>query len=268
MEYRRSLRSPRRSLRRLLRDGESRGSDYRRCKQGNVPRRWVNVPQPQTNLADDGQLAAKQAELDEYKAVLALKETSSRSEFLAQIAETTPFESEGELENWVKRTEQEIRRKQRKDAGEEPEPEEEPTFPLVDRPDSELNDEEIKEKRRQRLMKAGWEARIKAREEKRKESERQEEIRRKEEEFRETDLTGWSAQLREEQDVSRQTSVDVMLTITVCHCTNARTQAKASAAGEPEIGGSAEPDEVDRHTSGRRQSQQEAEEEWRGQVGT
>jgi actin-related protein len=223
------------------------------------------VPEPRADLADDGQLAAKQAELDEYKAVLALKETSSRSDFLAQIAETTPFETEGELENWIKRTEQEIRRKQRKDAGEEPEPEEEPTFPLVDRPDSELNEEEIKEKRRQRLMKAGWEARIKAREEKRKESERQEEIRRKEEEFRDTDLTGWSAQLREEQDVShQQIRVNLVLTITVCHCTNARTQAKASAAGKPEIGGSAEPDEIYRDLGGRRQSQQETKEKWRG----
>jgi hypothetical protein len=36
-----------------------------------------------------------------------------------------------------------------------------------------LTEEEIKEKRRQRLMKAGWEARVKAREEKRKEKEKQ-----------------------------------------------------------------------------------------------
>lgn len=84
----------------------------------------------------------------------------------------TPFESEAELETWIKRTEVEIRRKQRKDLGEEAEPEEDPTFPLVDRPDEELNEEEQKEKKRQRLMKAGWEARNKLREEKRREKER------------------------------------------------------------------------------------------------
>lgn len=84
----------------------------------------------------------------------------------------TPFETEAELENWIKRTEAEIRRKQKKDLGEE-EVEEDPVFPLVDRPDEELNEDEIKEKRRQRLMKAGWEARVKVREEKRREKERQ-----------------------------------------------------------------------------------------------
>ena len=95
-----------------------------------------------------------------------------KAEFLNRIADATPFETEAELEAWVKKTEIEVRRKQRKEMGEEPEPEEEPTFPLVDRPDEELNEDELKEKRRQRLMKAGWEARVKLREEKRKERER------------------------------------------------------------------------------------------------
>ncbi len=84
----------------------------------------------------------------------------------------TPFETEAELESWIKRTEADIRRKQRKDLGDDAEPEEDPTFPLVDRPDEELNEEELKEKKRQRLMKAGWEARVKLREEKKREKER------------------------------------------------------------------------------------------------
>lgn len=84
----------------------------------------------------------------------------------------TPFETEAELESWIKRTEPDIRKKQRKDLGEEAEPEEDPTFPLVDRPDEELNEEELKDKRRQRLMKAGWEARVKVRDEKKREKER------------------------------------------------------------------------------------------------
>lgn len=95
-----------------------------------------------------------------------------KAEFLSRISDATPFETEAELESWVKKTEIEVRRQQRKQMGEEPEPEEDPTFPLVDRPDEELNEDEIKEKRRQRLMKAGWEARVKLREEKRKERER------------------------------------------------------------------------------------------------
>lgn len=95
-----------------------------------------------------------------------------KAEFAQRIIDATPFETEGELEAWMKRTEAEVRRKQRRAMGEEPEPEEDPTFPLVDRPDEELNEDELKEKRKQRLMKAGWEARVKIREEKRKEKER------------------------------------------------------------------------------------------------
>ena len=45
---------------------------------------------------------------------------------------------------------------------EEP-PKQVPTFPLVDVPDASLDEEQIKEKRRQRLMKAGYDAREKAR---------------------------------------------------------------------------------------------------------
>ena len=96
-----------------------------------------------------------------------------KADFLLKMSETTPFENEAELEAWIKRTDSDIRRKQRKIVGDEVEPEDEPVFPLVDRPDEDLNEEELKEKRRQRLMKAGWEARVKGREEKKKIKERQ-----------------------------------------------------------------------------------------------
>lgn len=116
-------------------------------------------------------LAVKILELEQYRSILADRPKMKKVDFLDRLAET-PFETENEMEVWVKKTEAEVRRKQRRDMGEEPEPEEEPTFPMVDRPDEELNEDELKEKRRQRLMKAGWEARVKVREEKRKEKER------------------------------------------------------------------------------------------------
>ena len=147
------------------------------------------------------QLAAKMVELEEYKAILSERSTLKRADFLASIIENTPFETEAELDSWVKKTEADLKRKQKKDMGGDEEPEEDPTFPLVEIPDTELGEDEIREKRKQRLMKAGWEARVKAREEKRKEKERQEEIKRREEEFRETDPTGWAAKLRTEQEV-------------------------------------------------------------------
>ncbi|WVR03473.1 hypothetical protein IAU60_000464 [Kwoniella sp. DSM 27419] len=145
-------------------------------------------------------LAVKINELEEYKLLQSERPTMKKAEFLSRLAETTPFETEAELDGWIKKTEVEVRKKQRKDMGIEEEPEEEPVFPLADRPDAELTEDEIKEKRRQRLMKAGWEARVRAREEKRKERERMEDERRKEEEEREVNLTGWSAKLKEEQE--------------------------------------------------------------------
>ena len=122
-------------------------------------------------------------------------------DWLQELCAITDFESPSELETWVKKTDANIKRKQKKDAGEE-EVEEDPVFPLVDRPDEELTEEEIKEKRKQRLMKAGWEARVKIREEKQREKDRQEEEIRKEEEERMTDPAGWARKMRLQHEVS------------------------------------------------------------------
>jgi actin-related protein 5 len=147
-------------------------------------------------------LAAKIAELDEYKLLVADRINMKRADFLRRISEETPFETEAELESWIKKTEADVKRKQRKEQGLEEPVEEEPSFPLVDRPDEELDEEEIKEKRRQRLMKAGWEARVKLREEKRREKERLEEEVRLEEQEKATDPVGWARRMKEEQEVS------------------------------------------------------------------
>lgn len=53
---------------------------------------------------------------------------------------------------------------------EEPSPQDQ--FPLVDTPDDELDQEGIKEKRRQRLLKSNWEARERIKKEKQEERER------------------------------------------------------------------------------------------------
>ncbi|WWC58082.1 uncharacterized protein I303_100617 [Kwoniella dejecticola CBS 10117] len=145
-------------------------------------------------------LAKKMADLEEHKLIQSERPQYKKAEFIARLREMTDFDNEADLDAYIKRTEAEIRKKQRKDLGMEEEPEEEPSFPLVDRPDSDLTEEEIKEKRRQRLMKAGWEARVRAREEKKKERARVEEEKRLEEEERTTNLSGWSLRLKEEQE--------------------------------------------------------------------
>jgi actin-related protein 5 len=47
-----------------------------------------------------------------------------------------------------------------------------PSFPLVDVPDAELDPEQVKEKKRQRMMKASYETRVKLKAEKQAERER------------------------------------------------------------------------------------------------
>jgi actin-related protein 5 len=139
-------------------------------------------------------------ELEEYKILLSERPTMKKPEFISRLVRDTPFDTESELESWIKKTEADIKRKEKKDVGDD-EPEEDPVFPLVDRPDTDLTEDEVKEKRRQRLMKAGWEARVKVREEKKKEKDRLDDIQRQEEEFRQSDPTGWAAKLRAEQEV-------------------------------------------------------------------
>lgn len=60
----------------------------------------------------------------------------------------------------------------------------------------------MKEKKKQKLMKAGWEARERARREKEREREEREAEGRRDEEERNRDLQGWSGKLKKDHEVS------------------------------------------------------------------
>ena len=64
-----------------------------------------------------------------------------------------------------------------------------------------LDEEGLKEKRKQRLLKAGFEARMRARREKEREIEEREAEERREREDRERDLSGWVNKIRREHAV-------------------------------------------------------------------
>jgi actin-related protein 5 len=108
------------------------------------------------------------AELEDYKILLAERPRLKKAEFMIKLSEMSDFKSEVELEAYIKKTDAEIRRKARKDLGEEAEAEEEPVYPLLDRPDEELTPEEIVQKRTQRMFRGGYLARVALREEKKK----------------------------------------------------------------------------------------------------
>ncbi|KAI0258664.1 actin-like ATPase domain-containing protein [Gloeopeniophorella convolvens] len=77
---------------------------------------------------------------------------------------------------------------------------EEPSFPLVDTPDDQLDEEGLKEKRKQKLMKAGFEARARVRREKERAADERAAEERRDAADREADPTAWAARARAEHE--------------------------------------------------------------------
>ncbi|KAJ7051209.1 actin-like protein Arp5p [Mycena amicta] len=113
--------------------------------------------------------------------------------------QTEGFDDDGALEETIKKLENDLKKARKKEAADGEEVEE-PTYPLVDVPDDQLDEEGLKEKKKQKLLKAGSEARARARKEKEREREERERVDRKEEEERQGDLVGWVRKMRTEQE--------------------------------------------------------------------
>ncbi|KAF8624818.1 hypothetical protein AX15_005705 [Amanita polypyramis BW_CC] len=109
------------------------------------------------------------------------------------------FDDETGLDETIKRLENDLKKARKKDCDGE-EATEEPSFPLIDVPDAELDEEGLKEKKKQKLLKAGFEARARARREKEKEREEKEREEKREEAEREADLQGWARKTRQEHE--------------------------------------------------------------------
>ncbi|THH17202.1 hypothetical protein EW146_g3566 [Bondarzewia mesenterica] len=126
------------------------------------------------------------------------KEEETKREWQTTI-QTEGFSDEAALDQDIKKLEADLKKARKKEA-EGDETIEEPSFPLVDVPDADLDEESLKEKRKQKLMKAGFEARARARREKEREREEREAEEKKEFEERERDLAGWAEKLRKDQE--------------------------------------------------------------------
>ncbi|KAF5382806.1 hypothetical protein D9757_007261 [Collybiopsis confluens] len=131
------------------------------------------------------------------------KPTYSKREWTHKL-QSEGFDDDAMLDETIKKLDGDVKKARKKEAGasgmDVDEPLEEPSFPLVDVPDADLDEEGIKEKKKQKLLKAGVEARARARKEKEREREEKEREEKKEEDERETDLVGWSQKLRGEQE--------------------------------------------------------------------
>ncbi|KAI0762343.1 hypothetical protein C8Q74DRAFT_1289737 [Fomes fomentarius] len=110
------------------------------------------------------------------------------------------FKDDAALDSVIKKLETDLKKARKKEAdGEDPE-DEAPSFPLVDVPDDELDEEGLKEKKKQKLLKAGYEARERAKREKEREREERAAEEKRESDERDRDLTSWAAKLRKEQE--------------------------------------------------------------------
>ncbi|KAK6357905.1 Nuclear actin-protein involved in chromatin remodeling [Orbilia blumenaviensis] len=145
-------------------------------------------------------LKKKEEELLYYQHLLERGKTETKKN-LSRLLENEGFRDEAQLEKRIKELEKSIRRSRNKDLGIEEEEEEEiPTFPLLDTPDEDLDEDGIKQKKAQRLLKANYEARLRLRVEKEKERERLRLEAEKEEERRANDLEGWISEKRSMRD--------------------------------------------------------------------
>jgi len=144
------------------------------------------------------QLIKKEQELEYYKDLQLKAETMTKRDF-KRLLESNDFDDESQLDKLVKDLDKTIRRARKQDVGEE-EVDEAPSFPLIDIPDEELDEEQRKQKRQQKLVKSSYDARQRAKAEKDAEKARLAEEERKDAENRERDPDTWVFEKRAVRD--------------------------------------------------------------------
>ncbi|EGG12911.1 uncharacterized protein MELLADRAFT_32515, partial [Melampsora larici-populina 98AG31] len=156
--------------------------------------------QEQTARIRMEKLIQKEADLEAFFELQAWKTKESKAKYLERLS-LEGFENEEELDALVKKTQFQLKKARNKDLGIEEEADKgEPSFPLIDTPDHALDEEGLKEKRRQKLMKAGHDARQRAKAEREAEKLRLEEDQRKDAEARLANPEGWLAKVRAQHE--------------------------------------------------------------------
>ncbi|GAA5828929.1 hypothetical protein JCM3770_003524, partial [Rhodotorula araucariae] len=142
-------------------------------------------------------LERQQEELVAFTALQEARATTPKADYERRLKDAG-FSSAADLDDYLKKLDKSLTRARNRELGIEEENKEPPTFPLIDVPDHQLNEADLKEKRRQKLMKAGYDARIRLKAEKDEERRRADEERRADEALRTGDFEGWLRKLRGE----------------------------------------------------------------------
>ena len=148
-------------------------------------------------------LVRKEQELEYFKDLQKRLVGQTKKE-IKRLLDDDEFRDEAQLEKTVRDMEKAVRKARNKDLGNDEPQEEEAaqSFPLLDVPDEELDEAGLKQKRHQRLMKSGVEARARAKLEKEQEKARRAEVERLDNERRENHLDEWLANRRTARNVS------------------------------------------------------------------
>ncbi|KAI9659924.1 MAG: Nuclear actin-protein involved in chromatin remodeling [Bathelium mastoideum] len=140
-------------------------------------------------------LIRREQELEYYKELQTRISEATKKE-AKRLLDSDDFDDDTQLEKKIRDMEKSIRKARNKDLGDDQEETVEPTFPLLDIADDQLDEEGLKQKRQQRLLKSNHDARARAKAEKEKEKARLAEEERLDAERRENDLDGWIAERR------------------------------------------------------------------------
>ncbi|ANB13777.1 Arp5p [Sugiyamaella lignohabitans] len=145
-------------------------------------------------------LVQQEQELEYYNELKNRIASAPNKKEVKRMLDGEGIKDEAALQKTISELEKTIRRGRKQDVGDDTEEQVAPSFPLVEIPDEDLDEEQIKEKRRQRLLKASYDARMRAKEEKLLEEQRLAEEARKDDEWREADLEGWIKEKRDKLD--------------------------------------------------------------------
>lgn len=137
-------------------------------------------------------LIQKQEEWDYYSKFREESEKLNKLELQARL-ETDGFDDLADFNKYMSGLEKSLKKAHDQDIGEGDNHEVDPAsaWPLLDTPDDQLTEEQIKEKRKQRLHKANYDARERSKELKRQQEEEKAQYEREQQEWREKDLEDW-----------------------------------------------------------------------------
>ncbi|OLY81687.1 Actin-like protein arp5 [Smittium mucronatum] len=141
-------------------------------------------------------LEKKELDLIEFQEILNYAETDNLSLFESKLKEYG-FENKQELIAEIKKNESSIKKARDKDLGiVSVEHKETPAFDLIEIPDDQLSPEDLKEKRKQKLMKANIEARERIRAAKLEEERKKEEEINRDNELKQNNFAFWLEQIK------------------------------------------------------------------------